>query len=42
MEVKKRLMGTILVNGRFGYTYNERIIHVIKPLIRLLKDDRHS
>jgi thymidylate synthase len=27
------------VNGKFDYTYNERIIHVIHDLIKLLKDD---
>ncbi len=35
-------MEQFLVNGKFDYTYNERIIHVIKPLIRLLKDDNDT
>lgn len=41
-ELRKDLWEQFLVNGRFDYTYNERIIHVIKPLIRLLKDDNDT
>lgn len=41
-ELRKDLWEQFLVNGKFDYTYNERIIHVIKPLIRLLKDDNDT
>lgn len=41
-ELRKDLWEPFLVNGKFDYTYNERIIHVIKPLIRLLKDDNDT
>lgn len=41
-ELRKDLWEQFLVNGKFNYTYNERIIHVIKPLIRLLKDDNDT
>lgn len=41
-ELRKDLWEQFLVNGKFDYTYNERIIHVIKPLIRLLKDDNYT
>ena len=41
-ELRKDLWEQFLVDGKFDYTYNERIIHVIKPLIRLLKDDNDT
>lgn len=41
-ELRKDLWEQFLVNGKFDYTYNERIIHVIKPLIRLLKDENDT
>lgn len=41
-ELRKDLWEQFLVHGKFDYTYNERIIHVIKPLIRLLKDDNDT
>ena len=41
-ELRKDLWEQFLVNGKFDYTYNERIIHVIKPLIRLLNDDNDT
>lgn len=41
-ELRKDLWEQFLVKGKFDYTYNERIIHVIKPLIRLLKDDNDT
>lgn len=41
-ELRKDLWEQFLVNGKFDYTYNERIIHVIKPLIKLLKDDNDT
>lgn len=41
-ELRKDLWEQFLVNGKFDYTYNERIIHVIKPLIRLLKADNDT
>lgn len=41
-ELRKDLWEQFLVNGKFDYTYNERIIRVIKPLIRLLKDDNDT
>lgn len=41
-ELRKDLWEQFLVDGKFDYTYNERIIHVIKPLIRLLKDDNYT
>lgn len=41
-ELRKDLWEQFLVNGKFDYTYNERIVHVIKPLIRLLKNDNDT
>lgn len=41
-ELRKDLWEQFLVNGKFDYTYNERIIHVIKPLIELLKKDNDT
>lgn len=41
-ELRKDLWEQFLVDGKFDYTYNERIIHVIKPLIRLLKYDNDT
>ena len=41
-ELRKDLWEQFLVNGKFDYTYNERIYHVIKDLIKLLKDDNDT
>lgn len=41
-ELRKDLWEQFLVNGKFDYTYNERIIHVIKDLIELLKKDNDT
>lgn len=38
-KLRKDLWEQFLVHGKFDYTYNERIIHVIKPLIELLQND---
>lgn len=38
-ELRKDLWEQFLVQGKFDYTYSERIYHVIKDLIELLKGD---
>lgn len=41
-ELRKDLWEELLVNGKFDYRYNERMMDVIKGLIRLVKDDNES
>lgn len=41
-ELRKDVWEQFLVNGKFDYTYNERIYHVIKDLVKLLKNDNDT
>lgn len=41
-ELRKDLWEQFLVCGKFDYTYNERIYHVIKDVIKLLREDNDT
>lgn len=41
-ELRKDLWEQFLVDGKFDYTYNERIYHVIKDVIKLLREDNDT
>lgn len=41
-KLRKDVWEEFLVNGKFDYTYNERIYHVIKDVISLLSNDQDT